>query len=64
MLLMQTRFEQMAKEMAVFAQNNNTNYDKLVEFFLYELNLRCVAKDTLAEMAKQEDDKIDWDVPP
>jgi len=37
-------FEQLSKEMAVFAQNNHRSYDALREFFLYELNLRCIAK--------------------
>lgn len=54
----QTRFEQLSKEMAVFSQQNHRDYDKLQKFFLYELNLRCVSKDFLAELSEQKDDDV------
>ena len=46
-------FDQLSKEMAVFAQNNYGSYDKLREFFLYELELRCVSKRSLQELAQE-----------
>ena len=45
----QTGFEQLSKEMAVFAQNNYKSYDTLRKFFLYELELRCLNKRELRE---------------
>lgn len=53
----QTGFEQLSKEMAVFAQNNHRDYKKLQEFYLYELELRCINKrefrDKMLEMTKE-----------
>lgn len=46
-------FEQLSKEMSVFAQNNHRDYDKMQKFFLYELELRCLAKREIAELCKE-----------
>lgn len=46
-------FEQLSKEMAVFAQNNHNNFSKLHEFFKYELYLRCVSKYNLKLIARE-----------
>lgn len=49
----QTVFEQLSKEMAVFAQNNFRDYTKIQKFFLYELELRCVSKSELREIIRK-----------
>jgi hypothetical protein len=54
----QTRFEQLSKEMAVFAQNNHDDYKKLQEFFLYELKLRCIAKSELRVLCEEDDNTV------
>ena len=43
-------FEQLSKEMAVFAQNNAHSFGDLQEFFLYELKLRCIPKRELKKI--------------
>jgi len=52
-------FEQLSKEMAVFAQNNHRSFEKLREFFLYELELRCVSKRHLRSLAQEIEPKGD-----
>ena len=46
-------FEQLSKEMAVFAQNNSRDYAKIREFFLYELELRCISKRSLTKLCEE-----------
>jgi|TARA_R100000789_G_C3004063_1_gene149617 hypothetical protein len=57
----QTGFEQLSKEMAVFAQNNYKSYDTLRKFFLYELELRCLNKrelrETMIKLTEEVDEK-------
>ena len=56
----QTVFEQLSKEMVVFAQNNYRNYHELQQFFLYELKLRCISKRDLKKlMIKMTEEKDD-----
>jgi hypothetical protein len=47
------RFEQLAKEIVFFCQSHPTQ--ESIEFVRYELYLRCISKDFLQEIAKQED---------
>jgi len=46
-------FEQLSKEMAVFAQNNSDDFSKLQKFFLYELELRAIPKRELMQRVKE-----------
>lgn len=55
---MQQGFEQLSKEMAVFAQNNHSDYKELQEFYLYELNLRCIKKSNFREILQKEYDNL------
>jgi hypothetical protein len=57
-------FEQLAKEMAVFAQNNHHSFEKLHEFFKYELYLRCVSKSNLKLIAREIEPDADKTVVP
>jgi hypothetical protein len=49
----QNVFEQLSKEMAVFAQNNASDFSKLQKFFLYELELRAIPKRELMQRVKE-----------
>lgn len=47
-------FNQLSKEMATYVQMNpKLSWDELRQFFLYELELRCVSKMFLQEISKE-----------
>lgn len=46
-------FEQLAKEIVFFVQNEKHSTQKCIDFVRYELYLRCVSKRKLKEIAQE-----------
>jgi len=48
-------FNQLAKEIVFFCTNGNKSAQKMNDFVLYELHLRCVDKNVLGKLAEQNE---------